>query len=37
MCDEGYAVAYHGQNKQLVESAHEANKQKLIAAGILKN
>jgi micrococcal nuclease len=37
MCDEGYAVAYYGQNKQLVESAHEANKQKLIAAGILKN
>jgi len=37
MCDEGYAVAYYGQNKQLVESAHEANKQKLIAAGILKS
>lgn len=37
MCDEGYAVAYYGQNKQLVESAHEANKQKLIATGILKS
>jgi len=37
MCDKGYAVAYYGQNKQLVESAHEANKQKLIAAGILKS
>jgi micrococcal nuclease len=36
MCDEGYAVAYYGQNKKLVEDAHEANKKKLIAAGILK-
>ena len=37
MCDEGYAVAYYGQNKQLVESAHEANKQKLIKSGLLKS
>jgi micrococcal nuclease len=37
MCDEGYAVAYYGQNKQLVEDAHAVNKQKLIAAGILKS
>jgi micrococcal nuclease len=37
MCDEGYAVAYYGQNKELVESAHEANKQKLIKSGILKS
>lgn len=36
MCDEGYAVAYYGQNKSLVESEHEKNKQKLISKGILK-
>lgn len=36
MCDEGYAVEYYGQNKQLVQEAHEKNKQKLIAAGVLK-
>ena len=37
MCDEGYAVAYYGQNKELVESAHEANRQKLIKSGLLKS
>ena len=36
MCDEGYAVAYYGQNKSLVESEHMKNKELLIKKGILK-
>ena len=36
MCDDGYAVAYYGQNKTLVESEHMKNKAKLIEKGILK-
>jgi micrococcal nuclease len=35
MVEEGYAVAYYGQNKDDVEAAHEANKQLLIEKGII--
>ena len=36
MCKEGYAVAYYGQNKKLIEAQHLKNKRKLIANGKLK-
>ena len=36
MCKEGYAVAYYGQNKKLIETEHLKNKRKLIANGKLK-
>lgn len=35
MVEEGYAVAYYGQNKDDVEAAHMVNKQLLIEKGIL--
>ena len=35
MCDEGYAVEYYGGNKDELESKHQANKEKLIAKGII--
>ena len=37
MCKEGYAVAYYGQNKKLIQNQHKKNKKKLIANGIIKN
>ena len=36
MTKDGYAVAYYGQNKNLIEAEHLKNKKKLIAKGILK-
>ena len=36
MTMDGYAVAYYGQNKNLIEAEHLKNKKKLIAKGILK-
>jgi micrococcal nuclease len=36
MCSEGYAVEYGGGNKADLELLHQANKEKLIASGILK-
>ena len=35
MINEGYAVAYHGQNKALVEEQHLKNRQKLREAGVV--
>lgn len=35
MVEEGYAVAYYGQNKDDVEAAHMVNKKLLIEKGIL--
>ena len=35
MCKEGYAVAYYGQNKKLIQNQHKKNKKKLIANGII--
>lgn len=35
MVEEGYAVAYYGQNKDDVEAAHMVNKQLLIEKGVL--
>ena len=35
MCDEGYAVEYYGGNKDELVAKHQANKEKLIAKGIL--
>ena len=35
MCDEGYAVEYFGGNKDELAGKHQANKEKLIAKGIL--
>ena len=32
MCDKGYAVAYYGQNKSLVEEAHLKNRKRLAKA-----
>ena len=37
MINEGYAVAYHGQNKALVEEQHLKNRQKLREAGVVWN
>ena len=36
MTKDGYAVAYYGQNKNLIEAEHLKNKKKLIAKGLLK-
>lgn len=36
MIDNNYAVSYQGENKELVQEAHQANKQKLIERGELK-
>lgn len=36
MCDDGYAVPYHGGNKDELEGLHMANKQKLIQLGVLE-
>jgi micrococcal nuclease len=35
MCDEGYAVQYSGGSKEELKEKHLANKEKLIAKGIL--
>jgi len=35
MCDEGYAVEYYGGNKDELVAKHLANKEKLIAKGII--
>ena len=35
MCNEGYAVPYHGQSKEDLAELHQANKQVLIAKGLL--
>ena len=35
MIDEGFAVPYTGGNKDELDALHEANKQKLIAKGLL--
>tara|TARA_R100000152_G_C6663741_1_gene101929 strand:+ start:70 stop:480 length:411 start_codon:yes stop_codon:yes gene_type:complete len=35
MCDEGYAVPYEGQSKEELVELHQANKQILIAKGLL--
>ena len=35
MCDEGYAVPYEGQGKEELKELHQANKQILIAKGLL--
>ena len=35
MCNEGYAVEYYGGNKDELVSKHQANKEKLIAKGII--
>jgi|TARA_R110000782_G_scaffold1595_1_gene6095 micrococcal nuclease len=35
MCDEGYAVEYYGGNKDELSAKHQANKEKLIAKGII--
>lgn len=36
MIDNNYAVAYQGENKELVQEAHQLNKQKLTERGELK-
>ena len=36
MIDEGYAVAYNGQNKDAVEQAHLNNRERLIKEGKVK-
>jgi len=35
MCNEGYAVEYYGGNKDKLADKHQANKEKLIAKGVL--
>ena len=35
MCDEGYAVEYYGGSKDELVAKHQANKEKLIAKGVL--
>ena len=35
MIEEGFAVPYTGGNKEELDALHEANKQKLIAKGLL--
>lgn len=37
LIDNNYAVAYMGENKELVQEAHQKNKQILIARGELKD
>lgn len=36
MIDNNYAVLYQGENKELIQEAHQYNKQKLIERGELK-
>lgn len=36
MIDNNYAVSYNGENKELVEEAHQFNRKKLIERGELK-
>ncbi len=36
LCENNYAVAYQGENKQLVQEMHQKNKQVLITRGELK-
>lgn len=36
MVDEGYAVTYYGENKDLVEEQHMKNREKLIESGAVK-
>tara|TARA_R110002124_G_scaffold276820_2_gene447771 strand:+ start:122 stop:538 length:417 start_codon:yes stop_codon:yes gene_type:complete len=35
MCNEGYAVEYYGGNKEALAAKHLANKEKLIAKGVI--
>lgn len=35
MCNEGYAVEYYGGNKEVLAAKHLANKEKLIAKGVI--
>ena len=35
LISEGHAVAYHGQNKEEVEQAHLANRERLLEEGIV--
>jgi len=35
LIEEGHAVKYHGQNKDEVQEAHMANRQKLMEAGVI--
>ena len=35
LCDEGYAVEYYGGSKDELIAKHQANKEKLIAKGVL--
>jgi len=37
MIDNNYAVLYQGENKELVQEAHQYNKQKLIERGEIKS
>lgn len=37
MIENNYAVPYQGENKELVQEGHQANKKKLIARGELPN
>jgi len=36
LIDGGYAVAYHGENKELVQEQHMKNRERLIAEGQVK-
>jgi len=36
MCEDGYAVAYWGQNKQDVQDEHQVNRQRLLNEGRVK-
>ena len=36
MIQEGYAVAYYGENKELVEKQHLKNRERLLKEGIVK-
>ena len=35
MCETGHAVAYHGGNKDELQAKHMANRQKLVAEGVV--
>ena len=36
LCEEGYAVPYFGGSKEEIQKLHDANRKKLIKAGIVK-
>ena len=36
MIQEGYAVAYYGENKELVEKQHLKNRERLLKEGVVK-